>query len=252
MYFFWFNVNNLIMAIMLIRTIIIYLLVLVVIRLMGKRQIGEMQPFEFVITLIIADLACIPMAELSVPLIHGVVPILIILVLHFFICVLARKFMFARYLLTGKPVIVISPRGINYQELKELNMTLDDLLELLRGCDVVSLSDVAYAIIETNGNLSVLKKSQTEPVTREDMNIDIQQNTLPINLIMDGKLMKDNIKIAEVNESLINQCLEKGNIKNIKNVLILTLDANGEVFLQDKTSKSCLSFTINYDGGGKW
>ncbi len=252
MYFFCFHVNNLVMAIMLIRTIIIYLLVLMVIRLMGKRQIGEMQPFEFVITLIIADLACIPMAELSVPLIHGVVPILIILVLHFFICVLARKFMFARYLLTGKPVIVISPNGINYQELKELNMTLDDLLELLRGCDVVSLSDVAYAIIETNGNLSVIKKSQTEPVTREDMKIETQQNTLPINLIMDGKLMKDNIKIAQVNESLIKECLEKGNIKNIKNVLILTLDANGEVFLQDKTAESCLSFTIDYDGGGKW
>ena len=252
MYFFLQFSNNLFMAIMLLRTVIIYVLVLVVIRLMGKRQIGEMQPFEFVITLIIADLACIPMAELSVPLIHGVVPILIILVLHFFICVLARKFMFARYLLTGKPAIVISPKGINYQELKALNMTLDDLLELLRGCDVVSLTDVAYAIIETNGNLSVIKKAQTETVTREDMNIISDPSSLPINIIMDGKLMKENIKIAGIDNEFINNCIQRAEIKTIKNILIFTLDANGEVFIQDKTADSCQTFSTEYDGGGKW
>lgn len=240
------------MAIMLIRTIIIYICVLVVVRLMGKRQIGEMQPFEFVITLIIADLACIPMAELSVPLLHGVVPILTILIVHFFICVLARKFMFARYLLTGKPAIVISPNGIDYKELKALNMTLDDLLELLRGCDVTSLADVEYAIIETNGSLSVIKKSETEPVTRDDMNIKISQNSLPINLIMDGKLMQENLKVADIDEKLIDKCLKKADIEKVKDVLILTIDSNGEVFIQDKKSSGSKSFEIEYDGSGKW
>lgn len=240
------------MAIMLIRTIIIYICVLVVVRLMGKRQIGEMQPFEFVITLIIADLACIPMAELSVPLLHGVVPILTILIVHFFICVLARKFMFARYLLTGKPAIVVSPNGIDYKELKALNMTLDDLLELLRGCDVISLADVQYAIIETNGNLSVVKKSETEPVTREDMKIKTSQNSLPINLIMDGKLMQENLKVAGIDDKLINICLKKAGIEKVKDVLILTIDANGEVFIQDKKAGGSKSFDIKYDGSGKW
>ena len=211
-----------------------------------------MQPFEFVVTLIIADLACIPMAELSVPLNHGLVPIFIMLILHFFICVLARKFMFARYLLTGKPAIVISPNGINYKELKSLNMTLDDLLELLRGCDVSSLSDVSYAIIETNGNLSVLKKSQNETLTREDMNIQKEETSLPINIVMDGKLMKNNIKIAGIDDSFLKDCMNRANIKEIKDILILTLDANGEIYIQDKTSNKCLTFSIEYDGGGKW
>ena len=159
-----------------LRSVIIYICVLVVVRLMGKRQVGEMQPFEFVITLIIADLACIPMAELSVPLVHGIVPILTLLILHFLICFLARKFVFARYLLTGKPAIVISPRGINYKELRELNMTLDDLMELVRTCSVFNLSEIAYAIIETNGNLCVIKKSECEPPTREDFKVKVSQN----------------------------------------------------------------------------
>ena len=240
------------MSIMLIRSIIIYICVLIVIRLMGKRQIGEMQPFEFVITLIIADLACIPMAELSVPLAHGLIPILSLLILHFLICVFARKFMFARYLLTGKPAIIISPKGINYKELKSLNMTLDDLMELIRGCSVFNLSEIAYAILETNGNMCVIKKSEVEPVTREDMKIKVSQNTLPVNIIMDGKLMKENVQMAGLQTKQLNECLDQANIKSIEDVLILTIDNNGEVFIQEKGAEKCFCFQINFDGGDKW
>ena len=240
------------MAIMLIRSIIIYICVLIVIRLMGKRQIGEMQPFEFVVTLIIADLACIPMAELSVPLAHGLVPIISLLVLHFLICVLSRKFMFARYLLTGKPAIVISPKGINYRELKNLNMTLDDLMELVRGCSVFNLSEIAYAILETNGNMCVIKKAEVEPATREDLKVKVSQNSLPINIIMDGKLMQENIEISGLDSKILNQCLDNAKIKNIKDVLIMTIDTNGEVFIQAKGAEQCYSFQIGFDGGGKW
>ena len=240
------------MAIMLFRSIIIYICVLIVIRLMGKRQLGEMQPFEFVITLIIADLACIPMSEVSVPLGHGLIPILSLLVIHFFICVLARKTMVARYFLTGKPAIVMSPKGINYKELKRLNMTLDDLLELMRGCSVFSFSDVAYAILETNGKLCVIKKAETEPVTREDLKVKVSQNTLPINIIMDGKVMEENIEISGITVKEINQCLDQAKTKNIKDVLIMTIDNNGEVFIQTKNTEKCYSFQINYNGGDKW
>ncbi len=219
---------------------------------MGKRQIGEMQPFEFVITLIIADLACIPMAELSVPLIHGIVPILVMLIIHFFICVLARKFMLARYLLTGKPAIVINPNGIDYKELKALNMTLDDLLELVRGCEVFSLNDVAYAIIETNGNLCVIKKSQAEQVTREDLKIQADAASLPINIIMDGRILKQNIKIAGIELDFVQKYLSQANIKSIKDVLIFTIDNNGEIFVQSKNKEGCFSFESDYDGSGKW
>ena len=219
---------------------------------MGKRQVGEMQPFEFVITLIIADLACIPMAELSVPLGHGIVPIITLLIVHFFICVLARKFMFARYLLTGKPAIVISPKGINYKELKELNMTLDDLMELVRGCSVFNLSEIAYAIIETNGNLCVIKKSEVEPPTREDFKVKVSQNGLPVNIIMDGKIMTANVAMVGIDEKFMQKCVEKANLKKIKDVLIMTLDNNGEVFIQGKNTEECFSFQMKFDGGDGW
>lgn len=240
------------MVIMLIRSVIIYLCSLIVIRLMGKRQVGEMQPFEFVITLIIADLACLPMAELSVPLLHGVVPILTLLIVHFLICFLSRKFMFARYLLTGKPAIVISPKGIDYKELKLLNMTLDDLMELVRGCDVFDLSEILYAIIETNGNLCVIKKSECEPVTREDLKVKVSQNSLPMNIIMDGKLMKENIKIAGIDDSFIKGIVEQAKINDIKDVLLMTLDANGSVFIQDKVGGSSVAIESDYSGDGRW
>ena len=237
---------------MLLRSIIIYICVLVVIRLMGKRQVGEMQPFEFVITLIIADLACIPMAELSVPLLHGIVPIITLMILHFIICFFARKFQFARYLLTGRPAIVINPNGIDYKELKELNMTLDDLIELMRGCNIFKLEEIAYAIIETNGNLCVIKKSECENVTREDLKVKVNQTSLPINIIMDGRVMKENIKLSGIDDSFIWKCMSKANIKNIKDVLIMTLDNNGEVFIQSKKGEGCYNFQMSFDGGDKW
>lgn len=240
------------MAIMSIRSIIIYVCVLIVIRLMGKRQIGEMQPFEFVITLIIADLACIPMAELSVPLIHGLVPICTLLILHFLLCFLARKFMFARYLLSGRPAVVISPRGINYQELKALNMTLDDLMELVRGCNVFNIADIAYAILETNGKLCVMLKSEVEPATRQDLKVKTTPNYLPVNIIMDGKIMQENVKMTGINEDFIVMCMKKADIKNKKDVLLMTLDKNGEVFIQAKFAKEYYSFDTDYSGGEKW
>ena len=237
---------------MLIRSVIIYLCCLAVIRLMGKRQVGEMQPFEFVITLIIADLACLPMAELSVPLFHGVVPILTLLIVHFLICFLSRKFMFARYLLTGKPAIVISPKGIDYNELRLLNMTLDDLMELVRGCQVFSLDEILYAIIETNGNLCLIKKSESEPATRKDLKVKVSQNSLPMNIIMDGRMMKDNIKLAGIDDGFINNIIEKASINKVKDVLLMTLDANGSVFIQDKLGGRSQVFDVDYRGDGRW
>ena len=252
MYFFCKNINNICMAIMSIRSILVYFCVLIVVRLMGKRQIGEMQPFEFVITLIIADLACIPMAELSVPLVHGIVPIITLLIVHFFICLLARKSMFARYILSGRPAIVISPRGINYNELKALNMTLDDLMELVRGCDVFNIDDICYAILETNGKLCILKKSEIEPVTREDLKVKVSQNSLPLNIIMDGKIMRENVTLAEIDDKFLEKCLKKANIKKVKEVLLMTLDRNGQVFIQGKFAKEYYSFKSDYNGGEKW
>lgn len=236
------------MTIMLIRSVVVYLLVLVVIRLMGKRQVGEMQPFEFVITLIIADLACNPMSELSVPLLHGIVPIFTLLIVHFFICVLARKSMGVRYLLSGRPAIVVSPRGIDYGELKKLNMTLDDLIEAMRGCNYFSFDEIAYAIIETNGKMCVIPKSENMPVTRDDMGIEAEKSTLPVNIIMDGKIMKENMHLTGIDDDFIFALLKKADIKNTKNVLLLTLDETGKVFVQERNADGYKVINTDFRG----
>lgn len=236
---------------MFVRSIIIYLFVLFAIRFMGKRQVGEMQPFEFVITLIIADIATIPMSEISVPILHGIVPIFSIIIMHYFICLLSRKSMKARYLISGRSAIVVNPSGINYKELKSLNMNLDDLIEALRCSDVYNLDDVAYAIIETNGKLCVIKKSSVETVTREDIKLTSPPASLPVSIIMDGKLMKENVTLTKLTEEQIDECVSKTTAKTIKDIMIMTITASGDVYIQDYKNDA-LSFTIDYNGNGLW
>lgn len=233
---------------MFTRSIIIYIIVLFAIRFMGKRQVGEMQPFEFVITLIIADLATIPMAEISIPIVHGIVPIFSIVVLHFFICFISQKSMRARYLISGRPAIIINPDGIDFKELKLLNMNIDDLIEALRGNDIFDIDTVAYAIIETNGKLCTILKAPNNPATREDINAKTPPSALPVNLLMDGRVMKENLKVAQIDESHLEKILKKAGKINKKDVLLLTLDNNGKVFLQPKNSPA-QCFNINYKGG---
>ena len=218
---------------------------------MGKRQVGEMQPFEFVITLIIADLATIPMSEISVPIIHGIIPIFGMIIVHYFICLISRKSTVARYIISGRSAIVMNPNGIDYQELKKLNMNLDDLIEALRGCDVFNLDDVAYAIIETNGKLCVIKKAQVESVTREDMNMKPDPASLPVNIIMDGKLMKENIKLTGLSDEILSLCLNKVSAKSVSDIVLMTIDATGSVYIQPRKGNAT---TINteYNGQGKW
>lgn len=236
---------------MFVRSIIIYLFVLFAVRFMGKRQVGEMQPFEFVITLIIADIATIPMSEISVPILHGIIPIFSIIILHWFICFISRKSIIARYIISGRSAVVITPNGIDYKELKALNMNLDDLIEALRCSDVYNLEDVAYAIIETNGKLCVIKKSQTECVTREDMKITTNPASLPVSIIMDGKLMKENVAVTQITQDLINECLQKVQATSHKQIVLMTIDANGNVYIQKKGGDA-QNFSIDYDGQGKW
>ncbi|MEG1581878.1 MAG: DUF421 domain-containing protein [Clostridia bacterium] len=237
---------------MFIRASIIYVFVLIVIRLMGKRQIGEMQPFEFVITLIIADLACIPMAELAVPLSHGIVPIIVLLILHFFICLIGRKSMKARYIISGRPAILVTPTGINYNELIKLNMNLDDLIESLRNCGVFSIDEVSYAILETNGKMCIIKKAEVLPVSRSDLGIKPLSASLPVTLVMDGRVLRENLELTGVDNKFIEKCLKKTGDNKVKQIMLLTIDNNGKVFYQPKT-KPYITFTLDsYSGGKDW
>ena len=152
----------------IIRSIIIYTIVLLLIRLMGKRQIGEMQPFELVITLVIADLATIPMAETSLPLIHGIIPLFALVCLHYLISLLTRKSLFFRKLINGRPVILISPEGVDFKALQKLGMNFNDLQEALRSNNFFNLEEVLYAILQTNGTLTVLPRAPYAPLNALD------------------------------------------------------------------------------------
>ena len=222
------------MTTVIIRVLIIYILVLFVFRLMGKRQLGQMQPFEFVLTLIIADLATIPMAEISVPLLNGIVPLLTLVVLHFFITTLTRKNNLFSRIISGKPVIIINPNGIDFDALKKLNITIDDLFEAIRGSGFFNIDEVQYAIMETNGKVSVMPKAKNLPVTIEDLDLKKDDASLPLTIISEGKFMEDNLKLSKKTSDFFIKLLKKQSIASIKNILLLTINKDGEIYLQEK------------------
>ncbi len=219
---------------LLMRCIIIYLVVLVIFRLMGKRQLGELQPFEFVITLIIADLATIPMAEINIPIVHGLVPLLTLMLLHFSLSWISRKSIFMRKVINGKPVLVITPNGINYEALKELNMNLNDLNEALRNLNYFSLDQIDYAIVETNGKMTVLPNSDNAPLCATDFNIKKEQSALPVMIINDGKIMKENLNVSKIDEKFVLDQIRKVGAFKPKDVIVATIDNLGKMYVQVK------------------
>ena len=226
------------MITLIIRSIIVYCIVLFAVRIMGKRQIGDLQPFELVVTLIIADLACIPMSDSTIPIVFGIVPLLTLVVLHHIFTFLNRKSITFRKLINGKPIIVIDRDGINYSALKKLNMTLNDLTEGLRVCQCFDINEVAYAIVETNGNISVMLKSNCQPVSNENMKLNIEESSITLMLINDGKIIKENLNYFGLDEKLLYKIMKQEKINNIKDILILTINKQGEIFFQEK-NKPC-------------
>lgn len=222
------------MLTIVVRSIIIYLIVLIIFRLMGKRQIGQMQPFELVLTLIIADLATIPMAEVSVPVLHGIIPLLTLTVLHFIITLITKNSAMLSKIISGKPVIIINPKGLDYKAMKQLSLSTDDILSALRNCGYFNISQVQYAIMETNGKVSVMPKAEYAPATNGALKLDEEESFIPITLVSEGKIMKENLKVARIDEEKVNEILSENGAKKIKEVLILTIDKAGEAYIQLK------------------
>ena len=235
------------MVTLVVRAFLIYIVVLTVFRLMGKRQLGQMQPFELVLTLIIADLATIPMAEASIPILHGIIPLLTLVVIHYFLTIITRKSNKLNKIISGKPVVVVNPNGIDYEAIKSLNISIDDLFETIRSSNAFSLDEVQYAIVETNGTVNVLLKKDFSPVTLGNLieilnkktnfkqNIkNIDETTIPITLIAEGKLNNENLKLANLNKADLNKILNQTKTSKINNILILTIDGNGKIYFQKK------------------
>lgn len=224
------------MLIVFVRVIIIYIAVLIFLRLMGKRQIGEMQPYEVVITLIIADLATLPMSDTNIPLLNGILPLAILVLIHYLITLLTRKSIKMRKFMSGQPVVIISPKGIEQNALKQLNMNLDDVMEMLRQKDYYSFDQVLYAIIETNGKISIIPTSENAPLTAQDLKITNPQPNLPNILISNGKIDKEKLKSLNLDNKKLNKILSDLNINKIKDVVVLTLDNSGKIYYQTKDS----------------
>ena len=221
------------MLVSYIRTLALYLVLIVVIRLMGKRQIGQMEPSEFVVTMLVANLASIPMEDNGVPLYSGVVPILTVLGLELVLAALSLKSIPLRRLLCGKPVILIENGNILQENLRKTRITLDELTGHLREKDVLDPRSVQYAILETNGNLSVFPFPGERPATAKEASIKARKQYLPITVVSDGRLMKKNLQLCGKTESWVHQTLKKENA-TVQSTWLLTVDKGGNTIFYGK------------------
>ena len=212
-----------------LRTLILYLLLIATIRLMGKRQIGQMEPSEFVVTMLVANLASIPMQDGGIPLFSGAVPILTVLGAELLLSGLSLRSIRLRKWLCGKPVILIENGKIIRENLKKTRVTIDELSGHLREKDVLDPRSVQYAILETNGNLSVFPYPSEQPASAKDAGITVRKKYIPITIISDGKLMKENLSIAKKDMAWVKRILDVHKA-SIRSTWLLTVD-NGDNIL---------------------
>ena len=224
------------MLITFVRAIFLYIIVLIVMRLMGKREIGQLQPFELAISIMIADLASIPMTESGVPISNGIIPILGLLVMHLLISLINLKSLKAREIICGKPRILIYRGKIDEKALKKERFTINELQERLRKSNVMYLGDVEYAILETSGDLSVIQKPEKRNTIPEDFNITPKYEGISYDLVIDGKVMVDNLKKIGKDYRWLKKQVEKFNIEP-EEALVVTIDGKEQFFCQKKESK---------------
>lgn len=218
------------MLISFLRTLLLYIVLVLTVRLMGKRQIGEMEPSEFVVTMLIANLAAIPMQDTAIPLLSGLVPILVILGVELILAVLSLRCIRIRSFFCGKPVVLMENGKIIEKNLQKTRVNLDELTMHLREKDIFDLTEVKYAILETNGQLSTLLYAKNRPASARDAGIRATETELPVTLISGGKVLDENLAIAKKDRAWLEAELKK-NACTVHGTLLLTVDAAGKVYL---------------------
>lgn len=218
------------MAITAIRTVIIYIFIITAMRVMGKRQLGELQPVELVVTLLISDLAAVPMQESGMPLLDGIIPILVLVSLELLLSGAMLKIPWVSHLITGNPIPIIRDGQLDQKALKKLRLTVDDLYENLRGMNYFNIEDIQYAIAETNGKISVFPKPDSQPATCRDVGNVPADNGMPLVVVSDGKLSQWAMQTCGVDEAWVNQVLID-NACPIEQVLLLTATKTREYYL---------------------
>ncbi len=214
------------MFVTLIRTIVLYFLAIAAVRVMGKRQIGELQPSDLVITLLISQIISIPIQDTDIPLVNTIIPVFILVGFEIIISVFNLKSIKFRTFMQGNPIIVINDGVLNQELLKKLRFTVDDLLEALRQKDVFDISQVQYAIVETNGQLSVLLKPDYDTVTRQDMDFSPEPQGYKCPVVIDGKIVSQDFTVCNMTTEKVHRIAKKEKIK-IQDIMLMTVDAAG-------------------------
>lgn len=222
------------MLVVFVRTFILYTVVVVTMRLMGKRQIGQLEPYELVIAILIAELAAVPMEDKDIPLINGIIPIITLLFLQVLISYLSLKWLWFRHLMDGTPNVIIENGKIQEKAMYQARYNLDELLEHLRVQGYANIHEVEYAILETSGDLSVIPKSQKRPVNPEDLGIETEYEGLPIPLIMDGQIIHQNLEYLALDTPWLQAEIRKLGVTSVREVLFAIIDTQGQVYIQPK------------------
>ncbi|HZK43732.1 MAG TPA: DUF421 domain-containing protein [Syntrophomonadaceae bacterium] len=224
------------MNIIIIRTLILFGVIIIFLRLMGKRQIGQLQPYELVVIIMISELGAIPMQDTGIPLVNGLIPIFVLFTAQVALSFLSLKSERARGIICGKPSIIIEKAKIKEKEMRKLRYNINDLLEQLRSKGVTDISDVEFAVLETNGEISVFLKSQKRAVQPADLGIDTPYEGLSTSLIMDGHVIQENLENLNLTVEYLQNELNKYGITDLKDVFFASLDTQGQIFYQVKSS----------------
>lgn len=221
------------------RTVILYFLIMIGLRLMGKRQIGELEPSELVLTMMISDLATVPMQDFGIPLLAGIIPILTLLALSMLLSQISLHHLRFRALICGTPVVLIRDGAVQQAAMRKNRYTLDELLEELRGQGISSIQDVKYAILENSGQLSVLPRTSQQPPTAAQLGLEVEDDvTLPVILINDGRVLRKNLAACGRDEAWLEKQLKKSRLSSPREVFLLTVDEHGSVFCVKKEADS--------------
>lgn len=222
------------MLVVFIRAVLLYFLVIFCMRLMGKRQLGELQPSELVTTILISNIAALPIEDTNIPMILGAVPILALVMFEFAVSSLSLKSKRFREFFSGNPVVIIKDGVINQKQLKKLRFSIDDLMEALRENGIFDIKDVNYAIVETTGKVSVLQKYTAQTITPEMLGINGADQKPPLVVISDGTIISSALEIFGFSMDWLNRKLKSKNL-NAKDVFLMTINESGEEYIVPKS-----------------
>lgn len=221
------------MTVTLIRAVIIYIFVVLAVRVMGKRQIGELKPHELVITILVSQIASIPLQDNAMPLANSIIPLLILIGFEIIASIVSMKSIRFRNALQGKPIFVIRHGKLDEKQMRRLRFTMDDLVDALRQKDVFDISQVEDAVVETNGSLSVMLKPEYSPVTPEQLNLKVKDDGMPVVIVMDGKPVSEYFGAEKIKNSEIELLLKKHDLQ-AKKIMLLTVDDSGNLYVINK------------------